>query len=818
MYYRLTMQPISSQGSSGSSAEQTLYDSRYPNASHNFVAQIEQQRDLGQTDSLTFDIYPTHPCYNSISKMKTFVHGYRDTNEIFYGRVLDIQKGLNGEKTVKCEGAASFLLDSEAPVFNNSETPAAFFTRLINNHNTQVEDEKKFTVGTVTPKNYNVSTAFKVEGHNRTADAYSNLLSGKFNVYLRIRPGSNGTHIIDYIEKYNNVNTQPISIGVNIIDKNDQINGEDLFTVLCPVGKNNLTIKSENGGSDYIRLDGTNGRPDLISEYGTILRIESFSDVNVVATLINKANEFITNYAGKNSFETTITVIDMHILNPSLDVIELGDSFSNIEGADGETLVVASQTICYNDPQQDKITLKNEVALQNQRNGKGGSLSVSQAAGSWGNTHVHHLMREEMDTAIGDKLYLHGDYIFATADQLVDLGASALRFGISGSNFFFYKGHIDAQGKPVYENGHQVLDDITSVVMGYLYDNLYLNANSIYLDADDEITLSSLFTIVNGNLDIDGQATIRNLVTNVSYVYTDAYIGGTIYIGHESDEEGDPGTDVGTAIASLSLSESNGHVYITPTLLNGNTGTAVNFNMAGTQWYLNQVSAFKSAVTNNSVTVGGYYDSTTKKYKYMNAYATITYPGDNSSTQVGLSVPDINLATVVDGYYSDGWGDSYDEIAIDPSSAQSLNPGGSVTVNAKGKATSSGSLTTKASVTVTARSLVLEDLTGSNKITQNGTITPSSGYDGISGIEIDVPSSGNASPNTIDLSRHQQLYGATDPWPSGHSKIDSTPADGLKSAVLDAYNRNINCYLIFDITSGGVNGYKRYYMTFNYRP
>lgn len=68
--------------------------------------------ELNKTGSFVFTIYPDHPYYGLIRKLKSIITIYQDDYLIFRGRALDEDVGWNNEKTVTCEGELAFLLDS----------------------------------------------------------------------------------------------------------------------------------------------------------------------------------------------------------------------------------------------------------------------------------------------------------------------------------------------------------------------------------------------------------------------------------------------------------------------------------------------------------------------------------------------------------------------------------------------------------------------------------------------------------------------------------------------------------------------------------
>ena len=70
--------------------------------------------EVNKTGSFAFTIYPSHPYYKMLKKLKSIITVYQNNDIIFRGRILNDEKGFKNEKQVTCEGELAFLLDSYA--------------------------------------------------------------------------------------------------------------------------------------------------------------------------------------------------------------------------------------------------------------------------------------------------------------------------------------------------------------------------------------------------------------------------------------------------------------------------------------------------------------------------------------------------------------------------------------------------------------------------------------------------------------------------------------------------------------------------------
>lgn len=295
--------------------------------------------EMGKAGSLTFSLSPNHSMYNQLRKLQTSITVESDGDEIFSGRILSEGRNFNNTKAVYCEGNLAYLVDSvqKSEAFNG--TTHELFRKIINNHNSRVEPEKRFLIGNITiedrpiiisGQSQNVTDEetgafdYKQIAINSTVndwrtsfDYISNCLIDYCGGYLRTRRESNGLYI-DYLADYGNSATQEIEFGVNLLDLTEEVSVEDLFTVLIPLGDDNLTIESVNGGSDELIDEAA------VGVYGRIIRTHVFDNVNQPATLLENGQRYL---ASNVNIPITITIkaVDLHLLNPNIKEIHVGD-------------------------------------------------------------------------------------------------------------------------------------------------------------------------------------------------------------------------------------------------------------------------------------------------------------------------------------------------------------------------------------------------------------------------------------------------------------------------------------------------------------
>ncbi len=133
---------------------------------------------------------------------------------------------------------------------------------------------------------------------------------------------------------YANVNPQVIRFGSNILDLTQAIRGEDIATVLIPLGAKNeetderLTVEAVNDGKDYIEDE------DAVALFGRIVKTVEFDDVTVASNLLSKGYEQLASQQ-LPTVTLTLSAIDLHLVDVSIERIKVGDSIRVISEPHG---------------------------------------------------------------------------------------------------------------------------------------------------------------------------------------------------------------------------------------------------------------------------------------------------------------------------------------------------------------------------------------------------------------------------------------------------------------------------------------------------
>lgn len=260
--------------------------------------------ELNKTGSFTFTIYSNHPNYDKLQKLKSIITVYQDDYLMFRGRILNDVVGFYNERQVSCEGELAFLLDSIQRPFKfpasetDSATPEAYFTFLINQHNSQVPAEHQFVIGTVTVTDTNNYIA---RSDTEYSDTWTLLNEGLINThggYLWVDSDTDGNRRINYYADMNFLSDQSIEFGVNLLDIATERKGEDIATAIVPLGAKpeesdeRITISNleDEETDDVCKVsDYVYSKAAETLYGGRITKVVTWDDVTDTSNLLTKA-------------------------------------------------------------------------------------------------------------------------------------------------------------------------------------------------------------------------------------------------------------------------------------------------------------------------------------------------------------------------------------------------------------------------------------------------------------------------------------------------------------------------------------------------
>lgn len=327
--------------------------------------------ELNKHGGFSATMAPNHALYASVQKLKSELVIYQGSERFWAGRVLNDEQDMQKLKTLDCEGELAYLLDSIQPFHEYHDISVQnYLAALIANHNAQADEAKRFTLGTVTVTDSNDSL-YRYSNYESTWDCIQDKLLDRLGGYIKVRY-ENGTRYLDYLEDSGGTSTQTITFGENLLDLKRTVKGDEIATVLVPLGKeldaenqtasaetvkDRLTIKDVNNGSIFLEAD-----EKIIEQYGRIVAVEIFDDVTTDAALKTKGQAALAERIYlSNTIE--LTAVDLHLINVNVERIRLGDSIRIVSPPHGidTSMVVSKMEIDLADPTGTVITLGKTV-------------------------------------------------------------------------------------------------------------------------------------------------------------------------------------------------------------------------------------------------------------------------------------------------------------------------------------------------------------------------------------------------------------------------------------------------------------------------
>lgn len=324
-------------------------------------------RELNKTGTFSFCIYPEHPRYDDIHKLKSIIKVYDKNTLVFRGRVLNITTGFNNEKQVTCEGELAFLVDSIQRPYDfmsgdRHTTVSELFAFFINNHNEQVEPAHRFIVGNVTVTDDNNYIVRSDSTYLNTWDSINKKLIESYGGYLNVRHDTDGIYI-DYLSDMDRLSNQKIELGKNLLDLSQIAKGEDIATAVIPLGAKltdengnqtdlRLTIESINDGKDYVY------NQEAVDIYGWIFKTVVYDEVTDKYNLKTKGNAALGEAVNTlNSIE--LSAVDMALIDSDINSFHLGTYVRVISKPHNidSNFLVSKISINLLDPGQNTLTL-----------------------------------------------------------------------------------------------------------------------------------------------------------------------------------------------------------------------------------------------------------------------------------------------------------------------------------------------------------------------------------------------------------------------------------------------------------------------------
>lgn len=329
------------------------------------------KKEINKIDSFNISFTLNNPAYGKIRPFKTLINVFNmKTHKYeFEGRVLRPTKDMDSSGVVvesyECEGELGYLHDSQQKHREFRGKPEDLFRDILEYHNLQVEEYKRFEPGIFTVTDTNDYIYLYTSAEKTTLETINEALIDRLGGELRIRK-ENGVRYLDYLERVGEDKNTEIKIAKNLISISVDVDPTEIITRLTPLGARienedeaatdasppRLTIESVNNGLPYIDHE------ELIQEFGIQGGSVVWDDVTDPKNLLSKGQEWLANQKTTlNQYQ--VTALDLFLIDLDIDYFDVGNSHpvkNPIMGIN-EKLRIIGKTTNINEPQNSNLII-----------------------------------------------------------------------------------------------------------------------------------------------------------------------------------------------------------------------------------------------------------------------------------------------------------------------------------------------------------------------------------------------------------------------------------------------------------------------------
>lgn len=327
--------------------EKTLHD---PRTDDFLLVDLSLEQNVNECGYCDFVILRNHPHRAELRELDTSnpVRVFNDEALIFQGFIYELGKDFLTSGVVKCKGDLALLASSivrpystVAGTYPNTapSTVDGYFKWLIDQHNEQVDESKRFAIGvnegSILDKNNHILRESKQLP--TTAQELSEKVISNLGGYLFVRY-PDGVRTIDLMAECYDVNAQVFDFGVNLMDYKETNDALEVFTAVVPTG-----ATPEGGGdkalplgidgladgvyvkdSDYIKQGDMVYCSSAVERYGMIVGTYSNDDITTAKELLDAA---VIALKMKVSPITTIEIkaVDLSLVNSDYKPLRIGE-------------------------------------------------------------------------------------------------------------------------------------------------------------------------------------------------------------------------------------------------------------------------------------------------------------------------------------------------------------------------------------------------------------------------------------------------------------------------------------------------------------
>ncbi len=317
-----------------------IYDPRVKGL---LIRNTDLKLTVNEAGSFGFTVDSDHPMGDILSRLKGELELRSDDSVIYRGRIIRDSRDFNLSRPIKTEGALAYLNDSVIPPFNFPEdfeedadyvaaaetgnVIAFFLGWLLQQHNSQVLDDRKIFLGDVTvsdPNNY--FSRDSTEYASTWETIKSKLFEGSLGGYVLPRYETNGTYL-DYFSELPLTNTQRVKYAENLLDLQEETDCAETYSIILPLGADGLTVESLPDGDiddDLVKKGRTVYSKSAIEDIGRITKQKKWDDVTDPENLLSKSSAMLKGSGIYASKTINATAYDLHCSSKEVESFRVG--------------------------------------------------------------------------------------------------------------------------------------------------------------------------------------------------------------------------------------------------------------------------------------------------------------------------------------------------------------------------------------------------------------------------------------------------------------------------------------------------------------
>lgn len=297
-------------------------------------------KGINAIDTFSFSLFPSNIGFNRLNEFTTLVNVYNTNRKRyeFHGRVLYSnpsmdEKGLI-KKSITCESYFGFLCDSQQDYVDTKNwTVMGLLQHIIDTHNAQVEEYKRFTIGEVDVTDDNDNLYVGIQREN-TWETLKKKLVDQLGGEFRFRVVGEVIYL-DYLKEIGETRSTKIALSRNMKSITKEKDPSAFITRLIPLGckiKEQRTTTDEYGNEMTEEVE-TEERIDIttvndgrryvddeiaIEQYGIRVGYKEWDDVTDPSNLLRKGKNWLVEN-NKVQIKYSITALDLSLLGLDID-------------------------------------------------------------------------------------------------------------------------------------------------------------------------------------------------------------------------------------------------------------------------------------------------------------------------------------------------------------------------------------------------------------------------------------------------------------------------------------------------------------------